>query len=95
VGVVAVAVVEHHVGLGGVLGQPLDVAGPLRQLVLVVAVAEPLLDLMAFPLVRVPVQADHRQVAGGGQHWRDGVLKVNPSGVRSTHAAAVRSAGSA
>jgi hypothetical protein len=28
---------------------------------------------MAFPLVRVPVQADHRQVAGGGQHRRDGV----------------------
>jgi len=60
-------------GLVGVLGQSPDVVGPRRQLVAVVAVAEPLLDVMAFPVVRVPVQADHRQVAGGGQHRRDGV----------------------
>src|SRR6202522_2807011 len=36
--IVAVAVVEHHVGLVGVLGQPPDVAGPRRQFVAVVAV---------------------------------------------------------
>jgi hypothetical protein len=73
VGVVAVAVVEHHVGLVGLRGQLLDVARPRRQLAGVVAVAEPLLDVVALPLVRVPVQADHGEVAGGGQHRRDGV----------------------
>src|ERR1700761_7233003 len=71
-GVVAVAVVEHHVGLGGVLGQALDVPCPGCQLFVAVAVAEPLLDILALPLVRVAMHADDGQVAGGGEDRRDG-----------------------
>src|SRR6266487_3491489 len=61
-GVVAVAVVEQHVGLPGVAGQDPHPGCPLRQLGLAVAVAEPLVNIAAVPLVRVPMQADHGQV---------------------------------
>ena len=58
--VVAVAVVEDHVGLVRVLREPPHLAGPFLQFLVAVAVAEALLYVLALPLVRVTVQADDR-----------------------------------
>src|SRR5690348_5731256 len=60
-GVVAVAVVEQHVGLLGVVGQGAHLGRPLGQLGLAVAVAEPLVDVLAVPLGGVAVHPDDRQ----------------------------------
>jgi hypothetical protein len=49
-GVIAVAVVEQHVGLPGVAGQGGHLRRPLGQLGVGVAVAEPLVDVFAVPL---------------------------------------------
>ena len=73
-GVVAVAVVEQHVGLPGVAGQGAHLGRPLLQLGIGVAVAEPLVDVLAIPLVRVAMHADDGQIGrGGGQDRRDRV----------------------
>jgi hypothetical protein len=60
-GVVALAVVEQHMGAGGVPGQGAHLGCPPRQLGLGVAVAEPLVDVLAVPPVRVPMHADDGQ----------------------------------
>jgi hypothetical protein len=59
-GVVAVAVVEQHVSVFGVAGQGPHPGCPFLQLGLGVAVAEPLVDILALSAVRMPVHADHR-----------------------------------
>src|SRR5215470_18289644 len=63
-GVVAVAVVEQHVGLFGVAGQVAHLGPPLGQFGVGVAVAEPLVDVAAVPLGRVPMHPDDSQIAG-------------------------------
>src|SRR5206468_6041022 len=49
-GVVAVAVVEQHVGLAGVAGQGAHLRCPFGQFGLGVAVAAPFVDILAVPL---------------------------------------------
>src|SRR5439155_6747355 len=56
-GVVAVAVVEQHVRFLGVAGQGAHLGRPLLQLGIGVAVAEPLVDVAAVPLVGVAMHA--------------------------------------
>src|ERR1700734_3162171 len=60
-GVVAAAVVEQHVGSVGLAGQAPELCGPGVECARAVAIGEALVDVFAFPLVRVAVHADQGQ----------------------------------
>src|SRR5260370_31995751 len=70
-GVVAGAVVEQDVGGLGLLGQGTDPGCPAGELGLGVPVAEPLVDVLAVPVLGLAVHAHHRQVGRGREHRGD------------------------
>jgi hypothetical protein len=86
-GVVAVTVVEQHVGLGRVAGPGSDLGCPFAQFSLAVAVAEPLMDVVDVPAGRVAVQPDHGQDGVCGADSTGGMESLCPCGV-STHTTA-------
>src|ERR1700691_1604510 len=70
--IVAITVVEQDVGELSPGGQVPDLGRPFSQLTVAIAIAEPLVDVLAVPFIRMTVHADHGQVAGGGQDRGNG-----------------------
>src|SRR5260370_1093878 len=94
-GVVAVAVVEQDVGGLGLLGQGTDPGCPAGELCLGVPVAEPLVDVLAVPVLGVAVHAHHPQ--GGicskvAPSWA--ACRSGPSPARTRFPASSATAGS-
>src|SRR5205085_12350824 len=69
-GVVAVAVVEQHVCLLRLLRELLQPRRPRLELLLLVEVAEPVVDVVARPLVAVAVEAHDGEVRRRRRHDR-------------------------